>query len=488
MKEDGYTVDVLEIGLRTPDGTLHHPLPVTMLRSPDHTPYSTPLLACYLALLLAPVAWRLKTSKPWRGLVAAAAGACGGVVGRFLVFQNSTPWGMAFDPLDRLGHVVAPATAVLVLFVAHRLATSRVVRESALYERSFRERYGWLFLRYRRECYLWEVWIMARKLLIGLAGLLLQKRPVAQGVTMFVIVLAGAALQWRHSPFVCADCRWKATAQQVRESVRAKKRWGALKTATKAKAAFGGGEEKEREGSSEQRADPPVQQQVETSGGAPTDASVTLSREACDARAAHVKQSQSRGSVGRRGVAQSCTHTGVEDKLERYGLATELLAVAIGVVLYQLSNSGPEGSGVLHGLLGFVVLLALVLFFVAVLRAILTVKEDELTARERCVAPFPEPPRCLCSPAPSRSSQEENRDSLFVLRGQRPDGRRPRDATSAAPGRAARRGEGEGLGAGRAARRPRRGRRRRRRGKQQKQEQAARRRRNTRRQWRQRRR
>ena len=63
-------------------------------------------------------------------------------------------------------------------------------------------RYGFLFLRYRDECHMWELVNNARKFLTVIAGVAISRSGVGQASMMLVVVLAALALQITARPYV----------------------------------------------------------------------------------------------------------------------------------------------------------------------------------------------------------------------------------------------------------------------------------------------
>ncbi|CAM9440421.1 unnamed protein product, partial [Chrysoparadoxa australica] len=70
----------------------------------------------------------------------------------------------------------------------------------------FIQRYGWLYLRYNRDYYWWELVVLARKLLLVLGTMLASQNPDAQAEVALVIMIFFFVWHAYVRPFTCYDC------------------------------------------------------------------------------------------------------------------------------------------------------------------------------------------------------------------------------------------------------------------------------------------
>lgn len=91
-----------------------------------------------------------------------------------------------------------PLTIFMLLF--------RAKKHHLLSNPSFSSRYGWLYMRYNRDKFGWEIMVLIRKLSIVLIQMLNSQSPSLQSRNSIILLSCFLLLQVNFKPFVCYDC------------------------------------------------------------------------------------------------------------------------------------------------------------------------------------------------------------------------------------------------------------------------------------------
>lgn len=70
----------------------------------------------------------------------------------------------------------------------------------------FVQRFGWLYLRYNRDYYFWEIFVLVRKLLLVLIQMVYNAEPVSQALGCIMVLAVALAAHLRYMPFACFQC------------------------------------------------------------------------------------------------------------------------------------------------------------------------------------------------------------------------------------------------------------------------------------------
>lgn len=108
----------------------------------------------------------------------------------------------------------AMSIAAYVLFVVYGFglpiylfwALTNAKRRNLMGDMNFIQRYGWLYLRYNRDYYYWEIVMLLRKLFIVLFQMAFNNYPSKQVYACLIII--GVAFVWhcKVKPYTCYDC------------------------------------------------------------------------------------------------------------------------------------------------------------------------------------------------------------------------------------------------------------------------------------------